>query len=87
MPDLGLAWVKNGGARIETLSHNTSAARWFGVLRFAQDNGPRLIGTLLADFLRSPGQGHGGGDFCAEVFGASQKELLDIDVFKGFLAA
>jgi S-adenosylmethionine:tRNA ribosyltransferase-isomerase len=37
--------------------------------------------------LRGAGQGHGGGDFCAEIFRAGEKKFFDFDFFQGLLAA
>jgi len=41
----------------------------------------------LADFLGEAGQGHGGGDFCAEIFGAGEEEFFDLHFFQRLLAA
>jgi hypothetical protein len=35
----------------------------------------------LADFLGRAGKWHGGGDFGAEIFGAGEQKLLDVDFF------
>ena len=42
---------------------------------------------LSADFLGNSWEGHGGGHFGAEIFGAGQEEFFDFYFFQRLLAA